>query len=204
MQIILTPPLDLTPKTVTAFIPSLAETLETGMVSAILVQQGKNNNEDYQKIIKSIIAIAKPKNCATLVHNHISLVQKTGADGVHISSGHDDFLSALSELKPQFIVGIGNIVTRHQAMLAGEAGADYICFGDVDVTVSPNELDLVQWWSQLFQTPCLVFDQYANLNRITHKQEDFVGLTEGLWNEKHPGKALLSFKSPVKNQQASR
>lgn len=197
MQIILTTPIDLTPNNIKAFIPSLVLILETGLVRALLVQQGKNNDGDYQKILTSLIAVSQPKNCAILLQDHLQLVKKTGADGVHISSDHADFLSAIANLKPHFIVGAGNIKTRHAAMLAAEAGADYICFGDLDGTGMASDLELAQWFSELFQTPSMVFDQQTDLPEegqdwpAFQKSVEFIGLGENLWNNKQPGEALI-------------
>ena len=37
---------------------------------------------------------------------------------------------AVEQLKPERIVGVGGLVTRHDAMTAAEAGADYVMFGE--------------------------------------------------------------------------
>ena len=36
----------------------------------------------------------------------------------------------LPQLQPSRIAGVGGLATRHDSMVAGEAGADYVLFGE--------------------------------------------------------------------------
>ncbi|MCF6326504.1 MAG: thiamine phosphate synthase [Devosiaceae bacterium] len=197
MQIILSTPQNLTMANLPAFSPALILALETGLVSAILVDCPDVEAKEYQQLSTAIIKISQPRHCATLLHNSPHLVSSLGADGVHISSSHEDFIAATKLLKPNFIVGAGNITSRHQAMLAGEAGADYICFGSIKGAGS-NEIDLAHWWTKLFQIPCAIFDQQSNPLEINNPPAEYLGLGQNLWNlDKKPNETLLMMKDRI-------
>jgi len=182
VQIILSTPQNLTTATISNFTDNLVAVLETGMVSALLVYRGEIKDGEYQKLLEIILPLSQPRNCATLLHNSAHLVRTTGADGVHISSGHENFIAAINLLKPQHIVGAGDITSRHQAMLAGEAGADYVCFGSIEGPIFDTDREMAQWWSKLFQTPCAVFDQQSTIKEMDFPASDFIGFGDNLWN----------------------
>lgn len=79
-----------------------------------------------------------------------------GLDGVH-AINLAALKPALSALKPDGIVGVGGLLTRHDAMTAGESGADYVLFGTLDAAPEdfPRALDLLAWWVELFEVPCV-------------------------------------------------
>ena len=62
-------------------------------------------------------------------------------------------------LKPERIAGCGGLATRHDAMLAAEAGADYVMFGEPDVGGHRPSFDAilerVEWWAEVFEIPCV-------------------------------------------------
>jgi thiamine-phosphate pyrophosphorylase len=70
-------------------------------------------------------------------------------------------------MKPDRIVGVGGLALRDDAMEAGEAGVDYVLFGEPDEHgVSPPLAAVVErcrWWAEIFQTPCIGYaaDQAA-------------------------------------------
>jgi thiamine-phosphate pyrophosphorylase len=113
---------------------------------------------------------------AAVLVDQVALAKRTGADGVHLSSG-DDVLermaAARKALGDRVIVGAACGGSRHLAMEIGEAGADYVAFDavdepppatdtdleqDDDVEPPMMRADLVAWWSQTFEVPCLVLD----------------------------------------------
>ncbi len=196
MQIILSTPQDLTLETIEGFTLPLLKTLETGLVSSLLVQRSHISDTEYKKLLQTIIPMAQARNCAVLLHNSAHMVRSLGADGVHINSSHADFIAAIKLLKPEYIVGAGNITSRHGSMLAGEAGADYLCFGSLEGAIETMDVELARWWSKLFQTPCVLFDQKTAPKDIDITASEFIGLGENLWNHKNgPAQELLNIKN---------
>jgi thiamine-phosphate pyrophosphorylase len=113
-------------------------------------------------------------------------VARAGADGAHLT-GVAKFAAALSLLKPERIAGAGGLRSRHDAMLAGEAGADYVMFGEPDRNGRRPRFEELQehltWWAELFEIPCVAYavgkDEIAPLSRTG---VDFIALGDWIWS----------------------
>lgn len=106
--------------------------------------------------LRAVAAAVQPLDIAVLVADRPDLVAAAGLDGAHVSAP-PAVAAALKALKPAAIVGAGGLASRHDAMVAGESGVDYVAFGALDGAADdlPRILDLVAWWSALFEVPCV-------------------------------------------------
>lgn len=110
------------------------------------------------------------------------------ADGIHLTDpARVSEVRAVFDRKRQdrLILGADVGLSRHDAMVAGEAGADYVAFGERDRSTDETVIDLVQWWRDLSVFPCLAYaadtDAAAKLARIG---TDFIGVSAAIWD--HP------------------
>ena len=117
---------------------------------------------------------------AGAVQRHDVAVLLDGPDGLAAGPALD---ATLRLLKPAAIVGAGGLVTRHEAMVAGESGADYVAFG----SLAPESgdffrvLDLVGWWAELFEVPCVgVASTLDEVSALAGAGADFVAMSEVL------------------------
>lgn len=126
--------------------------------------------------LQALVAVAQHAGVAVLIAGYIKLAAEVGADGVHISardldgSALERYRSAREKLGANAIIGVDAGRSRHDAMALAEAGADYIAFGKVsdqsgstehnDGPKTPIEaqLDIVAWWSDIFEVPVVAFD----------------------------------------------
>lgn len=196
MQIILsTPPFTSPDNADQAFKASLTDAIETGIISALIIQRAGLSEGDYKKLIKELTPLAQNRECAVLLDNSPDLVRMMSVDGVHISAGQGKFIEATNALKPDFIVGAGNIRSRHEAMLRGEAGADYVGFGDIQIASGPEDLELAQWWHTLFEIPCALFSPETTPDKINTQISEFIGVGKNIWGAKNGAvNALLDIK----------
>lgn len=113
-----------------------------------------------------LVALAQSRGAAALVADDARLARTVGADGVHLSWAPDlaqRYAAARAALGGDAIVGVEAGGFRHDAMVLGEAGADYIAFvplhetQDDDGERSALQADLIAWWSELFEVPCVAF-----------------------------------------------
>ena len=81
--------------------------------------------------VKALAPAIQDSGAALLLDGHVELVARAGADGAHLT-GIEALEEALPSLKPDRIAGVGGLSTRHDSMAAGEAGADYVLFGEPD------------------------------------------------------------------------
>jgi thiamine-phosphate pyrophosphorylase len=92
----------------------------------------------------------------------------------------------VASFKGERIVGAGRLRLRDDAMAAGEAGADYVLFGEPIHGVAPPleaTLERLEWWAEIFQTPCVAYAaQAADVAPLAAAGADFVALGEFLWD----------------------
>jgi len=176
------------------FASTLASVLDGGEVACVLARLAPGAEGDAKKIVTRLTEIAANAGAAMLVDNDPRLAARVGADGAHMTS--DAGLGeALASLKPERIVGAGLLRTRDEAMNAGEAGADYVMFGEPrrDGFTPPAEetLERVEWWAEIFEPPCVGYA--ASLEDVAPLAEagaDFVALGDAIWSAPAPVEAL--------------
>jgi thiamine-phosphate pyrophosphorylase len=93
---------------------------------------------------------------------------------------------ALSSLKPDRIMGVGGLSTRHDSMAAGELGADYVLFGEPDPNGQRPSVEAIaerlQWWAELFEPPCVGFAaSRAEAYEFAASGADFVLVGDVVW-----------------------
>ncbi len=161
--------------------------LTAGDVAAVLLRLGDGDERKQIEAAKTIAAAVQRRDVALLIDGHAAIAARAGADGAHIS-GTEAFVAALPLLKPDRIAGAGGLWSRHDAMLAGESGADYVMFGEPDRRGRRLAFDELEerllWWADLLEIPCVGYadhpDEVATLARTG---ADFVALGEWIWTE---------------------
>ncbi|MCF6343572.1 MAG: thiamine phosphate synthase [Devosiaceae bacterium] len=132
---------------------NITELLKHVPVAALLLSKGHEQTE-YEQIAKQILPITKAHDCALLLDNEPNLTKSIGADGVHIDGDIKTIKAALEELKPDLIVGAGNVTSKHEAMEKGELGVDYVFFSETNAEEG-NSFDLANWWVETFEVPAI-------------------------------------------------
>ena len=157
---------------------ALASALTAADVAAVLVPRTGVDERTMIKTVKALAPAVQDRGAALILDGHPEIVARAGADGAHLT-GIDDFNAALTALKPERIVGCGGLTTRHDAMLAAEAGADYVMFGEPD----PNGrrpsfaavLERVSWWAEVFEIPCVGYaENFDEIAPLAEAGADFV------------------------------
>ena len=170
-----------------AFIPAFGEALTSGRIASVLARVAPNAEGDAKKIVARLLEISAPAGVALLVEGDARLAARAGADGVHIGGAGAALGEALASLKPERIVGAGLLRGRDDAMSAGEAGADYVMFGeprpDGFTPPAPETLERVAWWAEIFEPPCVGFAaQLADVAPLAAAGADFVALGDAIWS----------------------
>lgn len=108
-------------------------------------------------VLRAMVAAAQESGAACLIDGNAALVDTCGADGVH-ATGLDAFKAAEAVVRPDGIVGIGGVKTKHDAMSAGER-ADYLMFGEPGADGGRPPFDAtcerIGWWAEIFEPPCV-------------------------------------------------
>ena len=168
--------------------------LGAGDVAAVLLRLADTDERGLVNRAKAVAAAVQRREIALLLENRPDIVGRSEADGAHIA-GIEAFAASLATLKPQRIAGAGGLRSRHDAMLAGENGADYVMFGDPDRRGHRPPFETIeerlQWWSELVEIPCIGYAATADEVRpLAQAGADFVALGDWLWT--HPDGAAAA------------
>lgn len=190
---LITPPLRVAD--LDAFASRFAAVLTVGDVASALARVARGSEGDAKRIVARLAEIAAAAEVALLVENDARLAARTGADGVHVAGAGAELTQALASLHPGRIVGAGELRLRDDAMNAGEAGADYVMFGEPrpDGWTPPFEetRERVDWWAEIFQTPCVGFAAaLEEAEALAEAGADFVALGDAVWRAASPEAAL--------------
>jgi thiamine-phosphate pyrophosphorylase len=115
---------------------------------------------------RPLVELAQKMDIAALIEGDAQLARTLRADGVHLPWSKDiaaRYAEAREILGTRYIVGVDVGRSRHDAMSLAEDGADYIGFGipahvEDRQTAVERRLELIFWWSEIFEVPCVAFD----------------------------------------------
>ena len=157
----------------------LAQTLDKVPASAVLAVAGKADDAAYLKAVQTLAKVAQPHDCAVLLDDRPELVAKAGADGVHMSGGIKALREAVDTLKPDYIVGTGDIGSRHEAMLRGELDIDYLMFGDRE-EAELQGFEMADWWAETFEVPSVYFAGTDD-GTLDERKSEFIAFAQRDW-----------------------
>ncbi len=164
----------------------LSAALDAATIATVLIRAPENSTPDAAAA-KALVELAHRSGVPALIVGDPALVRSTAADGIHLTTGDlTAYEASRSALGDGRIVGVDPGVSRHDAMTAAEAGADYIAFGapahlnDRDKGRQRRD-DLVAWWAEIFQVPCVAFDVDTRdeAEALARSGADFVAVTLG-------------------------
>ena len=177
------------------FAGTLAAALAGAGVAAVLLRLAASDERSLINIGKKLAPLVQDTGAAFLLAGHPEIVARVGADGAHLA-GIDAFGAARATLQPQRIAGCGGLVTRHDAMLAAEAGADYVLFGEPDRAGHRPSFEAVAervtWWAEIFEPPCVGFAAtLAEVDVLAAAGADFVAVGNCIFDDvRGPAAAL--------------
>ncbi|HEY1736710.1 MAG TPA: thiamine phosphate synthase [Methylovirgula sp.] len=174
---LMTPPLT----EAAGFSPIFDAVLAAGDVACVFLRLAPQAMSEQKKIVGSLLPLAQLHNAALLLNDPV-LAARSDADGVHVES-IDALEAALAAMKPDKIVGVGGLASRHEAMRAGEAEVDYVMFGGPDASYDRDALlDRVAWWAEIFTVPCVAYAQtLEDVAPLVETGADFIALGDALW-----------------------
>jgi thiamine-phosphate pyrophosphorylase len=138
----------------------LGPALAAADIAAVLLRLPAADERTLINRIRELAPVAQDHGAALLLEGRPDLVARAGADGAHLT-GTAAVQEAMEALKPDRIVGAGGLASRHDAMVAAEAGADYVMFGEPDLAGKRPSFEAirerVEWWSEVFEIPCVAY-----------------------------------------------
>ncbi len=173
-----------------AFRDRLAAALDAGDVGAVQLRLKDVPDDDIRRAIEVLRPVVQSRDVAFILNDRPDLAVAHGCDGAHVG-GTDMGPGQARALLGDLQLGISCYDSRDAAMLAGEAGADYVAFGaffasgtkDTDIRADP---DLLRWWSEVMELPVVAIGGItpANCGPLVQAGADFLAVVGAVWN--HP------------------
>lgn len=167
----------------------LARALDAGPVAAFQFRVKGLDQHESARLAEPLQAICAERDVAFIVNDDVALARRLKADGVHLGQGDGDPREAREELGRDVQIGVTCHDSRHLAMEAGEAGADYVAFGaffpsGTKETEHRAEIELLEFWQGLFEIPCVAIGGITpeNCSPLIEAGADFLAVSGAVWN----------------------
>ena len=185
-----------------SFAPIFGVALAAGDIACVFLRTQALAASEIKKIVTMLAPLAQQHDTAVLVSDPV-LAARADADGVHVLGTGQALAAALTAMKPDRIVGVGGVSSRHEAMLAGESGADYVMFGSPDEapeTIGSAEAvgigESIAWWAEIFTLPCVAYAAaLADVGPLARAGADFIALGDAVWQ--HPEGAAAAIEAAM-------
>ncbi|HEV7337227.1 MULTISPECIES: thiamine phosphate synthase [Bosea] len=166
----------------------LMQAFAGGDVAAVLLRLAPGDERSLTERVKALAPSVQAQNVALVVEASAQVASRGGADGVHITEGIEAIAEARSSLRQERIIGVGGLRSRHDAMDAGEAGVDYVMFGeprpDGSLPPLPAVVERASWWAEIFETPCIAYaPDAASVPALVETGAEFLALGEWLFGD---------------------
>ncbi len=183
-----------------AFRERLKAALEPGVAAAFQLRVKGTDEHELARLAEPLQRICADAGVAFIVNDSMQLAKRLGADGVHLGQQDGDVREARALLGPSAQIGKTCHDSRHLAMEAGEAGADYVAFGAFyPTTTKPSnyrpEPSILTWWSTLFEIPCVAIGGITpdNVKPLVDAGADFLAVCHAVWGKDDPAAAARAF-----------
>lgn len=160
-----------------------------GLVTAFQFRVKELDQHEAARLAEPLQAICAEREVAFIVNDSVALAKRLKADGVHLGQKDGDLRDAREELGREAQIGVTCHDSKHLAMEAGEAGADYVAFGaffasNTKTTDYHADPEVLEWWSQLFEIPCVAIGGITpdNCGVLVSAGADFLAVSGAVWD----------------------
>jgi thiamine-phosphate pyrophosphorylase len=157
------------------FAATLRAALDGGDVAAFLLRLGDADDKAITRAADTLRPVCQQRDVAFLLDGRAELALKLDCDGVQVAV--EDYAGARRTVGPERQVGVTCSASRHFAMEAADAGADYVAF-------NAGEIEMIEWWSGLFEVPCVAAGEItlANAPPLIASGADFLAVGTAIWD----------------------
>ncbi|MCH9751297.1 MAG: thiamine phosphate synthase, partial [Alphaproteobacteria bacterium] len=188
--------------------------VQGGDVASLQIRLKKGEQIDLaatREVAQAVKRICTAEHIALFINDSPQLARALQVDGVHLGMNDMDIAEARELLGPDMIIGATCKDSKHQAMIAGEAGADYVAFGAFHPTQTKADTTLadpeILTWCQMFLTlPCVAIGgiTLANAAPLLAAGADFLAVSSGVWDHRDgPAAAVAMFNRLIDESMAA-
>jgi len=185
------------------FADRLQSAFDGGPVAAFQLRLKDVDDDAILRAAEQLMPLCAAREVAFILNDRMDLAKRCGADGVHLGQADGDPRAARVLLGSAAQIGVTCHDSRHLAMEAGEAGADYVAFGaffptNTKETLHRPDPSILTWWSTLFELPCVAIGGITadNAPVLVEAGADFLAVSAAVWNDPQgPEAAVRKFES---------
>ena len=172
----------------------LSSACTAGDVASIILAQNQLEETEFSSAVEPLIQIAQDHDVAVVLNGEPRIASRLGADGVQFGPDLDTLRDAIERLTPKLMVGVGNVRSRHTALVLGEQQPDYIMFGKPGSDIRPEphsrNLGLGEWWSSMIEIPAIVMGgtELRSVIDVAKCGVEFVGMGNAIFAPDESGK----------------
>lgn len=194
---LVTPP-KLEPK---SFAETLKRTLGAGDVASLQLRLKDVSDDEIRRAVEILMPVAQRADVAFILNDRPDLAYELRCDGVHVGQEDVSYAEARGIVGRDSIVGVTCHNSRHFAIEAAEAGADYVAFGAFFPTTTKDpkemaEIETLAWWAEMMVVPCVAIGGITveNCRPLVEAGADFLAVASGMWDYKDgPQAAVKAF-----------
>ena len=195
-----------------AFGRTLAQALDAGDVAALQIRLKDVSDDVIAAAVDALSPIAQARGVAVILNDRPDLAAKLGCDGAHVGQSDTPYAQARKIMGKSAMIGVTCHDSRHLAMEAAEAGADYVAFGAFFPTATKDartraELEILTIWQETMQVPCVAIGGITveNVREVAKAGADFVAVSAGVWSYgEGPAQAVRALNAEIKAGVAER
>jgi thiamine-phosphate pyrophosphorylase len=183
------------------FATDLRAALDGGDVAAFQLRLKDVSDDAIARAADTLRPICQQRDVAFILNDRPDLAATLDCDGVHVGQEDMSCAEARRLVGPDRQVGVTAKASRHLAMEAAEAGADYVAFGaffqsSTKAVTTPADIEILEWWSGLMEVPCVAIGGITveNCRPVIAAGADFLAVAGGVWNyNEGPEAAVRAF-----------
>jgi len=188
-----------------AFGRAMSEALAGGDVGAIQLRLKGVVDDEIEAAVRALRPVIGPRDIPLILNDSPDLAARFDCDGVHVGQEDATYANARRAVGPNRIVGVTCHDSRHLAMEASEAGADYVAFGAFFPTTTKEartraDPEILEIWQEIMVTPCVAIGGItpANCRPLVTAGADFIAASSGVWSyPEGPGAAVAAFNAEI-------
>lgn len=180
---------------------TLKAALDAGDVACLQLRLKEVADDQIARAVEVLMPLTQSRDVAFILNDRADLAKSLGCDGVHIGQEDTPYAEARSLLGKDRVVGVTCHNSRHHAIEAAEAGADYVAFGAFFPTTTKDpktscEIEVLTWWAEMMVVPCVAIGGITveNAAPLIEAGADFLAVSAGVWSHPAgPAAAVRSF-----------
>lgn len=186
----------------------VGDALSGGDVASVIMPVGELNEQQYASHVEKLVPIIQHYQAAALVMFDTQVMGRSEADGIFVPSDVETMLEIKEKFHPKKIVGFGGAKNRHNSMVAGDIGPDFMFYGKVDGDIKaeahPKNVQLAKWWSALVEIPCVVMagSDIESVVEVSESGAEFVAVSKCIFESENGAKANIALANQLLDESA--